>query len=133
VVSDSTKLEGCAKFATLGAFEQQLIAPRCGTAGCHDADGRPFAPDMKGLPIYPRLLDRTVLFAATRCDKTRDMYIDSRATAEESYLVAKVRDVNPTCPSGRPGGARMPYLAKQPLADDEIACFVSYVRALTGR
>ena len=32
-----------------------------------------------------------------------------------------------------PGGARMPFLAKDPLPDDEIACFVSYVRALTGR
>jgi hypothetical protein len=132
-VTDDTRLEGCEAFPTLGDFEQKLIVPKCGTAGCHETGGRPFAPDMKGLPIHPRLVNRKVQYSLTTCDKERDLYIDSAGEAERSYLVSKVRDPMPTCGSGRPGGARMPFLAKEPLPDGEIACFVSYVRALMGR
>jgi hypothetical protein len=119
-------------YATVGAFEEGMLVPRCGTGTCHSTSGKPFAPDMKGRPVYPRLLDHKVMGATTACDRANDRYIDSRTAAEDSYLVSKVRDDNPVCPNGRPAGARMP-LATRPLAPDEIACFVSYVQALTGR
>lgn len=132
VVTEETPLEGCERFPTIGKFEQELVVAKCGTAACHAANGKPFAPDMKGLPIYPRLLDSKVQYVITTCDKERDLYIDSAGDPEKSYLVSKVRDAVPTCGSGRRGGARMPFLLP-PLPPDEIDCFVSYVRALTGR
>jgi len=130
-ISDETALGECPRYPTVGAFERGMIVPRCGTGTCHSTNGRPFAPDMSSRPIHPRLLDRNVMGAATACDRASDRYVDSRASADESYLVAKVRDDHPLCPSGKPAGARMP-LAAPPLAPDEIACFVSYVRALIG-
>jgi hypothetical protein len=133
VVDDSTPLEGCDKGPTLGEFEDKIMVARCGTSACHGADGRPFAPDLRTRPVHPRLVDRLVSYGATKCDKARDRYIDTRADPASSYLVSKVRDVSPTCPSGRPGGARMPFAVKDPLPDDEIACFVAYARALIGR
>jgi hypothetical protein len=132
-VADSTPLEGCPKFPTVGAFEKELMLPRCGTASCHGAAGRPFAPDLHTLPVSPRLLDHKVTAASSPCDKAKALYLDSHAAPEDSYLVSKVRDPMPKCPDGRAGGLRMPYAAKDPLPDDEIACFVSYARALTVR
>jgi hypothetical protein len=131
-VSDQSPLAGCPQYPTLGAFEEGMIVPRCGTGTCHSTNGRPFAPDMMGRPVYPRLLDRKVMGATTACDRGNDRYIDSRAAPEDSYLVSKVRDDKPVCPDGKPAGARMP-LGTKGLGPDEVACFVSYVRALTGR
>jgi hypothetical protein len=128
-LSDSTKLEGCAKLPTVGAFERDMLVARCGTAGCHQANGRPFAPDLATRPIYPRLLDQLVTSSATTCDKEKDRYIDSAADPARSYLVAKVRDAKPLCPSGSAGGVRMPFL-KPALTDDEVACFLAYVEAV---
>lgn len=127
-VSEQTALPDCPKYPTVGQFESALILPRCGTGSCHSTNGKPFAPDMSTRPVYSRLLDRTVMGAATPCDRA-DRYIDSRAPAEQSYLVSKVRDDHPVCPGGQAAGARMP-LAKPPLQPEEITCFVSYVRVL---
>jgi hypothetical protein len=130
-VTDTTPLAGCAKYPTLAEFEEKLMVPRCATAGCHTESG-PFAPDLKTRPIHPRLVNALVVYKLTKCDKSRDRYIDTGAAPEKSYLVSKVRDANPTCPGGGPGGARMPFATKEPLPEEDITCFLSYVRALTG-
>jgi hypothetical protein len=129
-ITEDTPLPGCARFPTIGDFEQKLVVAKCGTAACHAANGKPFAPDMKGLPIFPRLVDSKVQYVITTCDKENDVYIDKEGDPEQSYLVSKVRDASPLCGSGRKGGARMPFLMP-PLPADEIDCFVSYVRAVT--
>jgi hypothetical protein len=129
-ITEDTPLPGCERFRTIGEFEQKLVVAKCGTSACHAANGKPFAPDMKGLPIFPRLVNRKVQYVVTTCDKENDLYIDEAGDPEKSYLVSKVRDVAPLCGSGRKGGVRMPFLMPA-LPDDEIACFVSYVRAVT--
>lgn len=131
-ITSATPLPGCDRFPTVGQFEEKLVIPRCATAACHGTNGKPFAPDLKGLPIYPRLVGQKVQYTATTCDKESDVYLDPAGDPEQSYLVSKVRDTAPLCGSGRKGGARMPFLMAA-LTDSEVACFVSYARAVTGR
>jgi hypothetical protein len=123
-------LKGCAvtSFARAGDFEVGFLAPRCGRGVvCHANPLYP--PNLKDPAAYKRLLDATVSYGQTMCDRGKDKYID-RAGASVSFLVSKARDKPPKCPNGSPGGLPMPFDGLNPATPDEVACMISYINAV---
>jgi hypothetical protein len=129
----STPIAGCSMtgVGTVGDFETKFIVPRCGKVGCH-TPGAVFQPDMAGPEIFKRLVNRTVSYSMTTCNKTADKYIDTAVAPEQSFMVIKVRDPMPKCPSGAPGGLPMPF-GEPALNDMEKACVLAYVKAVSGK
>jgi hypothetical protein len=124
-ITADTPLPGCAQHSTVGALEADLLAARCGSAGCHVPNGT-FKPDLKSPRAWERLLDVPTGYRATRCPN--DVYIAS-ASPLESYFLSVVADAKPKCSDGAEGGPRMPF-ARPALPDEDIACFEAYVTAV---
>jgi hypothetical protein len=123
-------LKGCAvpAFARVGDFETGFLAPRCGRGVvCHANTLYP--PNLKEPAAYKRLLDATVTYGQTMCDRTKDKYIDPSG-ADASFLVSKARDKPPKCPTGSPGGLPMPFDGMNPASPEEVACLISYITAV---
>jgi hypothetical protein len=116
-------------FARAGDFETGFLAPRCGRGVvCHANPLYP--PNLKAPAAYLRLVDINVAYGKTSCDVARDKYIDRAAGPDGSFLVAKARDVPPKCPSGAVGGLPMPFDGMNPATRDEVACMISYIKAV---
>jgi hypothetical protein len=135
----ATPISGCALpgITNVGEFETKFIAVRCGKAACHSTPPT-FAPDMAAPEIFKRLYNKTVVYAATTCNKTTDKYIDPAGDPANSFLVVKVRDTMPKCPSGTAGGLQMPFNEMPgpnagPLNEMEKACVVAYAKAVAGK
>jgi hypothetical protein len=141
MASLTTPMTGCTVpgVATVGDFETKFIAVRCGKAACHNTPTPTFAPDMGGPEIFKRLYNKTVVYAATTCNKMTDKYIDPAMDPSASFLVAKVRDPMPKCPSGAAGGTPMPFaetvpgMNVGPLTMAEVNCMIAYVKAVSGK
>jgi hypothetical protein len=129
----SKALTGCAAYATVGDFETKLLVPKCGTSGCHTPTGGLSPPDLMSPNSYSRILDKNVAYMATMCDKTKDKYVNSGDTAENSFFVSKVRDKSPKCsPAGPVSGTQMPFVPPL-LPQSDIDCTVAYVKAILGK
>ena len=99
----------------------QLLAPRCGTAECHDGHEPAQGMDL----LSGNLAERLVGIESTTC--LGHMRIDP-ANPSASYILEMVSaepDCDGTAVSGMP-------LTGTPLSDDEIACLTAWVEEVAA-
>jgi hypothetical protein len=115
-------------FSGVDEVTRNFIGPRCGVSVCHGP----------GAVFPPKDLDKPALVRSALVDRRgsvfckNELYINS-ANPGRSYLLATIEPVTTgvTCPSGEPGGTRMPNKTDPTpmptvpgprLSEREIAC-----------
>jgi hypothetical protein len=118
----------CDAYQLVAEVELNIILPKCGRVGdgsCH-ASGNVVPHLFEVGAMAAEVLDRP---GALHCHNDK---VVSRATPEDSYLLAKVRATqsNVTCADGSNGGSRMPYQDAPQLTADEIDCLRWWVHRI---
>ena len=112
--SDLADPTTCASSTT--ELQRTLLAPRCGSSGCHDAAHPTYGLDL----VSPGLEARVIGAASIGCTGER-MVIPG--DPERSQLYVKIAQASPEC------GRRMPQGAPA-LSASQLACVAAWIRGL---